>query len=406
MRAYHASFAPRACRASPGSGAGRSTAAQCVPRDPHDDRPPRWSSSAPSAATTCSWPARAQRPAGPRPRRARPPARARRRAAPAAAARARRRGPPRARRRAAVERELVLRRRQRRRRRSASTRASAACPTRTSACSRTCIVAARAAVDHARRRDRAAAARGRRRAGHRRDGAARRAALRGAAASASGSRCAGPPQALRRPVRAAARRGRASRSRSPSTSSGRPTASRTSGASPPATRSRAGSAARCASATRRSTFAGPGQRDHSWGARDWWAVDWMWSALHLDDGTHTHAVGVPQMPGFGVGYVQRGGELTEIESRRRVARRSPTTGSSRAPRSRSGPDDLGSTSSRSPSARSCSRRPTAASSHFPRAMCRVRAADGRDRHRLGRVEPQPEIGASPGGRCPPRGCRP
>ena len=32
----------------------------------------------------------------------------------------------------------------------------------------------------------------------------------------------------------------------------------------------------------------------------------MWSALHLDDGTHTHAVGVPQMPGFGVGYVQNG----------------------------------------------------------------------------------------------------
>ncbi len=61
-------------------------------------------------------------------------------------------------------------------------------------------------------------------------------------------------------------------------------------------------------------FAGPGQRDHSWGARDWWAVDWMWSALHLDDGTHTHAVGVPTMPGYGVGYVQRGGEVIEIES--------------------------------------------------------------------------------------------
>ena len=41
-------------------------------------------------------------------------------------------------------------------------------------------------------------------------------------------------------------------------------------------------------------LSGPGQRDHSWGARDWWASDWMWSALHLEDGTHTHAVGVPQ----------------------------------------------------------------------------------------------------------------
>lgn len=34
----------------------------------------------------------------------------------------------------------------------------------------------------------------------------------------------------------------------------------------------------------------PGQRDHSWGARDWWSMNWLWSALHLDDGTHLHAV--------------------------------------------------------------------------------------------------------------------
>ena len=68
-----------------------------------------------------------------------------------------------------------------------------------------------------------------------------------------------------------------------------------------------GHAARCASATSRSRSPVPGQRDHSWGSRDWWAFDWMWSALHLDDGTHTHAVAIPQLPGFGVGYVQRGG---------------------------------------------------------------------------------------------------
>jgi hypothetical protein len=48
-------------------------------------------------------------------------------------------------------------------------------------------------------------------------------------------------------------------------------------------------------------FSGPGQRDHSWGARDWFAVDWIWSGLHLSDGTHVHAVGVPQIPGYGVG---------------------------------------------------------------------------------------------------------
>lgn len=30
---------------------------------------------------------------------------------------------------------------------------------------------------------------------------------------------------------------------------------------------------------------GPGQRDHSWGVRDWWSFGWCWSAGHLDDGT-------------------------------------------------------------------------------------------------------------------------
>ena len=61
----------------------------------------------------------------------------------------------------------------------------------------------------------------------------------------------------------------------------------------------------------------PGQRDHSWGVRDWWSMDWVWSALHLDDGTHVHAVDirVPGVPPVGIGYVQhRGGTVTELQS--------------------------------------------------------------------------------------------
>jgi ecdysteroid kinase len=61
--------------------------------------------------------------------------------------------------------------------------------------------------------------------------------------------------------------------------------------------------------------AAPGQRDHSWGVRDWWGMDWVWSALHLDDGTHLHGVDIrlPGAPPLGVGYVQRPGEpLTEL----------------------------------------------------------------------------------------------
>ena len=50
-----------------------------------------------------------------------------------------------------------------------------------------------------------------------------------------------------------------------------------------------------------------GQRDHSWGTRDWWSMDWVWSAGHLDDGTRFHARRAPAARTcrrLGVGYVQ------------------------------------------------------------------------------------------------------
>lgn len=54
----------------------------------------------------------------------------------------------------------------------------------------------------------------------------------------------------------------------------------------------------------------PGQRDHSHGVRDWWSMDWVWSALHLDDGTHLHGVDLrlPGMPAVSVGYIQPPGQ--------------------------------------------------------------------------------------------------
>jgi hypothetical protein len=123
-------------------------------------------------------------------------------------------------------------------------------------------------------------------------------------------------------------------------------------------------------------FSGPGQRDHSWGSRDWWAVDWMWSALHLEDGTRTHAVGVPQMPGYGVGYLQRDGELTEIESvtaTQEVAANELITSA----RIVSGPPELA--VDVEPLAWGAIRleAPDGRLSYFPRAMCRIRADDGR-----------------------------
>lgn len=61
----------------------------------------------------------------------------------------------------------------------------------------------------------------------------------------------------------------------------------------------------------------PGQRDHSWGVRDWWGMDWVWNALHLDDGTHLHGVDIrlPGAPPLSVGYVQSAAAgLTETTS--------------------------------------------------------------------------------------------
>ena len=64
-------------------------------------------------------------------------------------------------------------------------------------------------------------------------------------------------------------------------------------------------------------LSGPGQRDHSWGPRDWWSAEWMWSAGRLQDGTRFHAVvfRLPDTPPIGVGYLQpRKGELVELDS--------------------------------------------------------------------------------------------
>ena len=42
----------------------------------------------------------------------------------------------------------------------------------------------------------------------------------------------------------------------------------------------------------RLAFDGLGQRDHSWGVRDWWTVAWTWTAGWLEDGTRYHGTHV------------------------------------------------------------------------------------------------------------------
>ncbi len=103
----------------------------------------------------------------------------------------------------------------------------------------------------------------------------------------------------------------------------------------------------------------------------------MWSALHLDDGTHTHAVGLPQMPGYGVGYVQRDGELEEIDN----VTTDPVVagdGLTTSERIVSGPPPL--ELEIEPVAFGALRleAPDGRVSLFPRAMCHARTPDGRE----------------------------
>ncbi len=51
-------------------------------------------------------------------------------------------------------------------------------------------------------------------------------------------------------------------------------------------------------------FEGLGQRDHSWGVRDWWDKGWCWTAWRMEDGTRYHAVTLLPSEGFAIGYAQ------------------------------------------------------------------------------------------------------
>jgi hypothetical protein len=63
-------------------------------------------------------------------------------------------------------------------------------------------------------------------------------------------------------------------------------------------------------------FDGVGQRDHSWGVRDWWTVGWVWTAGWLEDGTrfHTTRVRAPGLEAFAPGYVMHpNGPVEQID---------------------------------------------------------------------------------------------
>jgi hypothetical protein len=122
-------------------------------------------------------------------------------------------------------------------------------------------------------------------------------------------------------------------------------------------------------------FSGAGQRDHSYGVRDWWSDEWMWSAFRLDDGTRIHAVTLPAAPGVAVGYVQKKGSVAEIA----WGQSDFTDGPDGLPLSAWIDIEPGGRLQVKPVAFGALRMesPNGRVSHFPRAMARVRMADGR-----------------------------
>ena len=124
---------------------------------------------------------------------------------------------------------------------------------------------------------------------------------------------------------------------------------------------------------------GPGQRDHSWGLRDWWSMDWMWSAGRLDDGARVHAVQI-RLPGageFGVGYVQStDGEPLELES---VGATEQVGANGLITAAQLDLQPAGLKLDVEPLAFGALRlvSPDGRATNFPRAMCRMRSDDGR-----------------------------
>ncbi len=123
-------------------------------------------------------------------------------------------------------------------------------------------------------------------------------------------------------------------------------------------------------------ISGWGERDHSWGERDWWQISWLWSSGRLSDGTAFHGmqanIGFPiPWPSFAVtpagtlshlnGFAAEtvfGADGYPAESRLRLAG-APMTAVpiAFAPVAMTSPDGR--------------------ISHFPRALCRFTADDGR-----------------------------
>jgi hypothetical protein len=124
------------------------------------------------------------------------------------------------------------------------------------------------------------------------------------------------------------------------------------------------------------TIAGHGERDHSWGERDWWNVSWLWSSGRLGDGTAFHCmqanIGIPlAWPSFAV---PPGGE---IEHRDGFSAETVFDAGDLPELSRLRLKDLPMTATPLAFAPVAVTSPDGREARFPRALCRFDAEDGR-----------------------------
>lgn len=122
---------------------------------------------------------------------------------------------------------------------------------------------------------------------------------------------------------------------------------------------------------------GSGQRDHSWGVRDWWSFGWSWTSSALSDGTRTHAthVALDDTPIYTTGYVQPPGGTPEAVA---TVDRGQDLGREGLPdRGWVHLDDLQLEIDPVAFAPVLLTGPEGQLTRFPRALCRYTASDGR-----------------------------
>jgi hypothetical protein len=121
---------------------------------------------------------------------------------------------------------------------------------------------------------------------------------------------------------------------------------------------------------------GSGERDHSWGERDWWQVSWLWTSGRLGDGTAFH--GMQANIGFAIPWpsftVSPDGELSHRAGFCAETKFGPGGFPEESRLELAGTPVIAEPLAFAPVGLTA---PDGRVAHFPRALCRFTAADGR-----------------------------